>query len=742
MRSVVASGACAALVACVPAVLAGCGGDDDPSTSVDMGRRDAGDGGRRDTGSAEPDMSMEEPDMAMPPLDMGMPPRDMAMPPLDMGMPPLDMGTPPLDMGPPPMDLGPGVMTPSVAGDLIITEILYDPTAVAEEMGEWIELFNPGGDTLFLGGCELADGSAGGTHVIDAAAGLRVGPGESIVLARSATPGFTPDYSYADAFALNNSGMETVTLTCGGVVIDRVVYDTASWPDPTGGSLSLDPSSYDGIANDSPAAWCAATMPFASGDFGSPQQINPACPVVMPDAGPPDMGPVDMGPPDTGPVDMGPPDTGPVDMGPVDMGPVDMGPRDMGPMDMGPMDMGPPGTIPSVAGQLVISEVMYDPSGAEPGTEWVEIHNPSTTVTFNLIGCSIRDNDGPPGHIVGSSVVVAPGAYVTLSRGPGPGFIPSYVYGGGGGVEFTNTSDDVSITCGGTLIDGISYDEGGGWPVAMNAALNLSPGALSAIQNDSPTNWCLATSMFSTGDRGTPGAANTACPMLDAGPMDMGPMDMGADAADMSIPDLGPDVADMNTADVADMNTADVADMNVPDAGPSSPSAAGQLVITEIMYDPTGTEPDNEWFELFNPSASVSYELQGCVLTSGAANHTIGSSIVMDPGTYAVVARTNMVTGLPEVYVYGGSGNIQLGNGSDDIRISCGGTLIDLVAYDEGAAPPADWPPAVSASISLHPTMATLTAAANDDPANWCVSTTATLITDPSTPGMVNMACP
>lgn len=585
-------------------------------------------------------------------------------PPPDMGTtppppPPVDMGTPPPP--PPPMDMGGPLPMPTAAGDVIITEILYDPTAIAEEQGEWVELFNPGGEILFLGGCVLADASASGMHTIDPAAGLRVGPGEYVVIARGAMPGFPADYSTGDGFALNNSGTETVSLTCGGVLIDSVTFGAAGWPRATGGSISLDPSSYDATANDAPSSWCAATTTFASGDRGSPGQNNPACGAMPTDAGPPDAGPMDAGPMDAG---------------------------------------GSGGTVPSAAGQVVLTEIMYNPSGTEPGAEWIELHNPSAGTTYTLSGCVLADAASM--HTI-TTLTIAPGQWLSLARGAAPGFMPGYVYGS---LSLNNSgTETVRLTCAGTVIDEVSY--GAGWPSATNASLSLDPSRLAS--NELPGSWCLATASYGPSDLGTPGAPNPACATMttDAGPVDMGPRDMGTMTTDAGTMSMG-----------------------------TTPSAAGQLVISEIMYDPSGTEPGTEWFELHNPSTTVTYDLLGCVIRDATMSgmSTVATSVVLAPGAYVSLARGAMPGFVPG-YVYG---SISLNNDTDTLSLTCASTVIDSVTYDEAMA--AGWPIAANASLNLS--SGSLSAAANDAPASWCLSTATFGGTDLGTPGLANRACP
>jgi hypothetical protein len=50
-------------------------------------------------------------------------------------------------------------------------------------------------------------------------------------------------------------------------------------PDPSGSSLSLDPSHLDSSSNDDPSVWCVSGSAWGSGtDWGSPGQVNASCP--------------------------------------------------------------------------------------------------------------------------------------------------------------------------------------------------------------------------------------------------------------------------------------------------------------------------------------------------------------------------------------------------------------------------------------------------------------------------------
>ena len=71
--------------------------------------------------------------------------------------------------------------------------------------------------------------------------------------------------------------------------------------------------------------------------------------------------------------------------------------------------------------------------------------------------------------------------------------------------------------------------------------------------------------------------------------------------------------------------------------------AAGELVITEIGYNFAGSDADLEFIEIYNPSSSASFDLNGCRLADSAGFTgmdalDIASSLILGPGQYATIA--------------------------------------------------------------------------------------------------------
>ncbi|MBI2372654.1 MAG: 5'-nucleotidase C-terminal domain-containing protein [Deltaproteobacteria bacterium] len=173
-----------------------------------------------------------------------------------------------------------GVSTPvrpGFPGDLIITEIMKDPTSVTDAAGEWFEIHNPTTLRFDLIGCDLYDL---GSDVYTFATSFVIEPGQYATLASSAAPGFTPDFVYS-GFQLANADDEVVIscpATGGSVDVDFVLYDNGpTFPDLVGASMFLGSEATDVDLNDDGANWCAAVAIYNGTDKGSPGAANPNC---------------------------------------------------------------------------------------------------------------------------------------------------------------------------------------------------------------------------------------------------------------------------------------------------------------------------------------------------------------------------------------------------------------------------------------------------------------------------------
>ena len=198
-------------------------------------------------------------------------------------------------------------------------------------------------------------------------------------------------------------------------------------------------------------------------------------------------------------------------------------------------------------------------------------------------------------------------------------------------------------------------------------------------------------------------------------------------------PDADPDQPD------ADPDQPD-ADPNRPDAGPPvTPTEFGQLIITEIMIDSAATpEEPHEWFELYNPSDSVTYDLMG--LQAGDVLFDIfdiDTQVLVPPGAYVILGESGdqeMNGGVEVAFDYP-DGSFDLGNGADEVILynPVADVNIDDIAYGTS------WD-TTGTALSLDPDLTD--PIDNDSLASWCDATTAFGTDgDLGSPGAANPDC-
>jgi hypothetical protein len=166
-------------------------------------------------------------------------------------------------------------------GDLVISEIMWNPVSVLDEAGEWFEVHNVSEtDIPICEGWRIEDFDTDG-H--DIAAGWTISAGSYVVFAieddASLNGGLSVDYEYTD-FQLANSADE-VRITLDGVTIDEVAYDDddSDWAraEVDGASVQLSNDTLDAGRNDSPWNWCTSEETYGDGDLGTPGAGNIFC---------------------------------------------------------------------------------------------------------------------------------------------------------------------------------------------------------------------------------------------------------------------------------------------------------------------------------------------------------------------------------------------------------------------------------------------------------------------------------
>ena len=176
------------------------------------------------------------------------------------------------------------VRAPAV-GDLVIHEVMIDPSAVSDAEGEWVEIYNRGGSPVDLLDHRLADDNKDDSVIVETYFGsLIVEPGEFVLICA------LDDYfdnggvdchgvihyeTWGGGFALSNSGDEVILLTPDGYVLDAVEYGDGFSVAGVAMGLSSDWVTHTG--NDKESHWCEQDSRMSFGDEGTPGRSNNYC---------------------------------------------------------------------------------------------------------------------------------------------------------------------------------------------------------------------------------------------------------------------------------------------------------------------------------------------------------------------------------------------------------------------------------------------------------------------------------
>ncbi|RME28014.1 MAG: lamin tail domain-containing protein, partial [Deltaproteobacteria bacterium] len=340
-------------------------------------------------------------------------------------------------------------------GDLVITEVMPNPSAADDATGEWFEvLVNRDVD---LNGLKMGKSAASLDEQLVSLTCLRVTAGTYLIFARTedgTANGGLPWVDFTFDFGLTNSG-GGLALGYGEVLLDEVSWSSSH----AGKSLALEPSLTDPQQNDNQAYWCEGQQPYGAGDLGSPGQQNPDC-GITPEGKCREGGSL----------------------------------RDQ--------------RIPG-PGDLVITEIMADPSAASDASgEWFEVYAVRDLDLNHLqIGKTFPTVDLElPG---GDCLPAAAGSYVVLARNSDPasnGGLPSVLATFDFGL--TNSGGSLFIAFGDQLLDAVTYGA-----ATAGASSQLDAARIDPASNDDPAAWCTtpAGNTYGAGDRGTPAAANPSC---------------------------------------------------------------------------------------------------------------------------------------------------------------------------------------------------------------------------------------
>ncbi len=167
-------------------------------------------------------------------------------------------------------------------GDLVFSEMMVDPSAVEDEVGEWVELYNTSGAPIDIAGYSFRDDDVD-LQVLDGP--LVVAPNDYVVLCADMDPlvnggvpcdgHFLRDYR-GGGLALANGPDELVLARPDGTEIDWLHYEDTWYT--VGVALGLHPDELDDAVNDDPAYWCdQVTVTAPMTEPGTPGGPNDAC---------------------------------------------------------------------------------------------------------------------------------------------------------------------------------------------------------------------------------------------------------------------------------------------------------------------------------------------------------------------------------------------------------------------------------------------------------------------------------
>lgn len=581
-------------------------------------------------------------------------------------------------------------------GDVIINEVMFDPTQCNAQGGQYIEVIGNAECNIRLEDFRLNLGTGSQNVAISVEqAGYELANGDVARVYRTPSPGrnfcgtITPEYSWPRNSELFTG--DSVSVLDTPTLVDAVDFTT--YTAVPGFSIQFDPSILNGAGdpwqtNDDWEDWCRSddeVFPGAT-NFGTPGLDN-VC------TRPPQLF-------DTGPTDV--------------EDPVDAGISEL------------------EAGDLIITELMELPRCGLPRGQYVEIYN-NTDLTLDLEGLEL-DINGTISTLP-ADTLAEPGEYLVFVREH-----PNRCYQGDFDIDFVY-SDSAALVVGGNevairvpaalaiggsdltvdLVDtrpSIFAD----WPGAVDGqSRQLNDETIDANLNNNPANWCVTSAEFEAfriengvNDYGTPGAANNPCLDNETG------VDTGTDS--FFFPD---------TFGEGDPDTAAPVDNLEP----------GDLIITELLIAPTdcADEPSAEYLEIYNNSGRR-VNLDEITIRDSDTSFTWTIQLLVEPGEFAVVVNTPS-PGNTRCYDLGDDLQIlsQQGDAFDNIGDlltleTSDGTVIDEVDFR-------DWPLSLGRAWELDP--AGYDATTNDDVSNWCLAVDLIpgAVTDRGTPGRDGTGC-
>jgi hypothetical protein len=164
-------------------------------------------------------------------------------------------------------------------GELLITEIMPNPSALSDTEGEWFEIYNNSDRVINLQNLILGRDDAN-RHTISES--IDLSPGSYIVIERTDLATGASGYTYGSGILLPNTGavlsiFNEGTETEPGALVFSVDYGGTAFPNVPGASISLSPDLINAGDAVRGTSWCLSISVYSTGDLGTPGAVNDSC---------------------------------------------------------------------------------------------------------------------------------------------------------------------------------------------------------------------------------------------------------------------------------------------------------------------------------------------------------------------------------------------------------------------------------------------------------------------------------
>lgn len=414
---------------------------------------------------------------------------------------------------------------------IVINEVMADPAAVGDDVGEWFEVHNWGASALDLKGWTIASNNDA-AHTV--ATSVSVPAGGYVVLGRNSNKkqngGVTVNYVYGTALALANSSDWVALRDASGATIDSVAWSSV----PSGASRGVRDPSLDNSAMGG-TNWTTQTTAYGKGDKGTPGvrndgyvapvttvTVTPSSATVAPGATQQftatatDAGGATVTTTFTwssadaaiATVDGAGLATGVAAGTTTIRAAAPNGVYGEATLTVGSGSGGD-------GGGIVVNELMPNPAAVTDDVgEWLEVYNWGSA-SVDLQGWTLASNNDAA-HTISASVVVPAGGYAVLARsgdaGANGGVSAAYAYGTA--LTLANSADWLALRDpAGATVDSVGWSS-----VPTGASRGLEDASLDNTDMGG-SNWTTQTTTYGAGDKGTPGARNDGwVSPLPAGP--------------------------------------------------------------------------------------------------------------------------------------------------------------------------------------------------------------------------------